>query len=80
MTGAHTLTVLPVYWASPDVATEASLTSMSADTTAYWAEQSNNQITIKTTVASWKKVADPGRCDAYKLYNAALAAGWYTWT
>jgi hypothetical protein len=72
--GAHTLTILPVYWSAPDSATEASLAGLAVDTAAYWADQSNNQITIGTAVKSWKKITDPGRCDYTMLLNAALAA------
>jgi hypothetical protein len=73
--GAHTLTVLPVYWAAPDSATTASLTSLATGTAAYWAEQSDNQINISTSVQAWKKITNPaGTCNATALLNAALAA------
>jgi hypothetical protein len=75
ITGRHTLTVLPVYWTSPDTATQASLSQLAASTADYWAAQSGGQIQITTAVRNWVRIANPGSCkSAAPLANAALAA------
>jgi hypothetical protein len=74
MTGAHRLTLLPVYWSRPDDATRASLTTLATATAAYWSEQSAGKIVITPTVRDWAKITDPGSCNTTAITNAALAA------
>ena len=72
--GVHTLTVLPIYWTTPDSATQASLTTVATETAQFWSEESAGQITTTTTIDDWAQVTDPGTCDVTALYNLALAA------
>ncbi|HEY6797734.1 MAG TPA: hypothetical protein VI248_23915 [Kineosporiaceae bacterium] len=72
--GAHRLTVLPVYWGSPDGATRATLTEVATATAAYWSAQSGGLISITPVVLDWARIADPGSCDPVALANSALAA------
>jgi len=72
--GAHRLTVLPVYWTSPDSQTPTSLTDLAQRTARYWADQSSGGIAITPVVKSWVRIADPGNCDAGALFDRALAA------
>ena len=76
--GTHTLTVLPVYWASRDGQTQASLTQLASDTAAYWADQSGGRIVVNPVVKDWAKIADPGSCDVGALFDRALAANGLT--
>ncbi|MBU4335851.1 MAG: DUF4214 domain-containing protein, partial [Actinobacteria bacterium] len=73
--GAHTLTVLPVYWDDAQARTPvANLASVAAATASYWSAQSGGGITIDTAVRPWVKIADPGGCSTTTLWNRALAA------
>lgn len=73
--GAHTLTVLPVYWSTPDDSAPVSLLStLAAATAEYWAEQSGGRIAITTQVRDWTRITDPRSCNPSALANAALAA------
>jgi hypothetical protein len=72
--GRHTLTVLPVYWTTADGETLASLTALANRTAGYWAAQSGGRIAITAVVKGWRKIADPGTCDAAALFDRALAA------
>lgn len=72
--GAHRLTVLPVYWSTPDGQTQASLTDLAQRTARYWADQSAGSIAITPVVRPWAKITDPGSCDAGALFDRALAA------
>jgi hypothetical protein len=72
--GNHTLTVLPVYWSSPDGQTQTSLGSLAAGTAQYWSEQSNGGIRITASSRGWAQIADPGSCSSSVIWNRALAA------
>ncbi|WP_165372775.1 DUF4214 domain-containing protein [Pengzhenrongella frigida] len=75
-TGAHTLTVLPVYWTAPDTSTSA-LTTMATQTADYWREQSAGRLDITHSTRAWAAITDPGSCSADGLsaiFNAAMAA------
>ncbi|MFN8076729.1 MAG: hypothetical protein U0Q15_15100 [Kineosporiaceae bacterium] len=72
--GAHTITVLPVYWGSKDSATVASLTTLAQNTADYWRQQSAGKVTTTVAVRDWKLITNPGSCDYTALYNAAIAA------
>ncbi|MBO3742499.1 Ig-like domain-containing protein [Actinoplanes flavus] len=73
--GAHTLTVLPVYWTAPDSQTPATLRATADRTAAYWDEQTAGGITVPTIdVRNWASIADPGTCNYTAIANAALAA------
>jgi hypothetical protein len=74
VTGAHTLTVLPVYWSVPDSSTRGSLTALAASTADYWSAQSGGRLTITPSVRDWVRIADPRSCDSATLATAALAA------
>lgn len=75
VTGAHTLTVLPVYWDSPDPSAPLStLTSLAAGTAEYWSQQSGGQIAVTPRVRDWVRIPNPGSCSSSALANAALAA------
>ena len=74
ITGTHTLTVLPVYWSTPDTSTRTSLSAVAAATAAYWSAQSGGRIAITPTVRDWMRITDPGSCDSAVLATAALAA------
>jgi Gametolysin peptidase M11 len=74
VTGTHTLTVLPVYWNTPDSATRSSLTTLASATASYWAAQSAGRITILPTVRDWVRIPDPGNCDPVTIADAALTA------
>ncbi|GLW29068.1 Ig-like domain-containing protein [Actinoplanes regularis] len=73
--GAHTLTVLPVYWTAPDSQTPATLRATADKTAAYWTEQTAAGITVPTIdVRNWVQIANPGSCDYSTIFNAARAA------
>lgn len=72
--GAHTLTVLPVYWTAKDTQTQGSLISLAERTSDYWAAQSDGAIDISVTGRDWAKIAAPSGCDHTSIYNRALAA------
>lgn len=73
--GAHTLTVLPIYWSGHEADTSVSVLSALASSTAtYWADQSDDAIAITTSVADWAEVDAPTSCDYSTLWNEALAA------
>ena len=74
VTGTHALTLLPVYWSTPDAETLASLTALATSTAAFWSAQSGGRLTIVPTVRDWARIADPGSCDVEALANEALAA------
>src|SRR5690606_8301894 len=74
VTGKHTLTVLPVYWSSPDSATRGTLSTLAASTAAYWSAQSGGRLTTTTSVREWARIADPRSCDPTRLAHAALTA------
>lgn len=75
VTGAHTLTVLPVYWSAPDDAAPLSvLTTLAAGTAEFWSAQSGGRIAVTPSVRSWVRIDDPGSCSSSALANAALAA------
>ncbi|HEY5515092.1 MAG TPA: hypothetical protein VIK12_02655, partial [Pengzhenrongella sp.] len=71
--GTHTLTILPVTWGAQDVST-GQLSTLAADTAAYWSEQSAGTVAISYSVRNWKSITDPGSCNVDALYNAAMAA------
>ncbi|SDT80979.1 hypothetical protein [Actinoplanes derwentensis] len=73
--GAHRLTVLPVFWTAKDAETTASLTTLANQAKNYWAEQSNGAVDISVDVRDWKQTAVPtGSCNATAIFNAAIAA------
>ena len=72
--GSHSLTVLPVYWTSPDSTSVATLTSLAATTAQYWSEQSGGRIAVSTSVRGWAQIPAPSGCDTTALMNRALAA------
>jgi len=76
--GAHTLTVLPVYWATPDAATTVSLRTLADQSAGYWSEQTAGRLSVQSVdVRGWAAVPAPTVCDrdsAYRLFDAALAA------
>ena len=80
--GAHTITVLPVYWTSPDVGV-AELEVMAAESAAYWSETSGGTMTFETPVVEdWVEVSPPASCSisggaVTGLYTDALAAHGY---
>ncbi|HWS33989.1 MAG TPA: hypothetical protein VN408_14750 [Actinoplanes sp.] len=75
VTGAHTLTVLPVFWTAKDAETSTSLTTLANQAKAYWAEQSGGGVDISVDVRDWKSITAPtGSCDYTAVFNAALAA------
>jgi hypothetical protein len=76
--GAHSLTVLPVYWSAPDGATQSSLTQLASGVATYWSEQSGGRLDIRPTVAPWLPITDPGSCDTGKIFGSALAANGMT--
>ena len=73
-TGAHTVTILPVYWSSPDSQTQTTLAALGSQMHDYWAAQSGGAVDLQVTTRDWKKVADPGGCNPTALYTSALAA------
>ncbi|NTW42051.1 MAG: DUF4214 domain-containing protein, partial [Cellulomonadaceae bacterium] len=73
-TGAQTLTILPVYWTTPDAATTSSLQGVANATSQYWSEQTAGRLAIATDVRGWAKISDPGSCSTNLLYSRALAA------
>ena len=78
--GAHSLTVVPVYWTAPDAQTPATLRGIAEQTAAYWSEQTAGAITVPTVdVRPWAAITDPGTCDYWKIYNAAMAASGNPW-
>ncbi|MEU4620000.1 hypothetical protein AB0G04_08460 [Actinoplanes sp. NPDC023801] len=73
--GAHSLTVLPVFWSVKDNETQASLTTLANQAKSYWAEQSGGRIDIGVDVRDWKQATVPtGTCNYTGIYQAALAA------
>ena len=76
--GAHTITVLPVYWdGKPADTTVAQLTTMANESAAYWADTSEGEMTFTTPVVrSFVKLPTvPASCnDVEGLYRAALTA------
>lgn len=72
--GLHTVTILPVYWSSPDSATVASLTTLGNGLKSFWGAQSGGAIDLSVTVNNWAKINDPGSCNNTTLMNAALSA------
>ncbi len=72
--GSHTLTVLPVYWTSPDSTSTSTLASLANQTAQYWSEQSGGRITMTTSVRDWAPIANPGTCDTPAIMRSALAA------
>ncbi|WP_204298798.1 Ig-like domain-containing protein [Actinoplanes campanulatus] len=73
--GAHTLTVLPVYWTAPDSQTPATLRTAADATAAFWSEQTAGAITIPTIdVRDWTSIPNPATCDYSGIANAARAA------
>ncbi|NMR20886.1 DUF4214 domain-containing protein [Cellulomonas fimi] len=72
--GSHTLTVLPVYWDSPDDATRSSLAALANANSAYWSEQSGDRIATTATARDWKLIEKPSGCNPTQLLDRALAA------
>ncbi|GAB1694672.1 Ig-like domain-containing protein [Krasilnikovia sp. M28-CT-15] len=73
--GAHTLTVLPVYWTAPDSQTPTTLRASADKLAAYWNEQTAGGITIPTIdVRNWVGIPNPGSCNYTAIANAAHAA------
>ena len=74
--GAHTLTILPVYWTAPD-ATVGALGTLATQTADYWREQSAGRLAITTSARDWAAIPAPASCDSASLaamFNAATAA------
>jgi hypothetical protein len=76
--GPHSLTVLPVYWISPDVTTDE-LATMATESADYWTATSGGTMTFAAPVVEdWVEIPSPGGCtsddEAIALYNTALAA------
>jgi len=80
--GAHTITVLPVYWTgiAPAPSTLTQVQTMATESAAYWSETSGGTMTFTTEVKPWAAVAAPANCGLadggpiMQLYNNALAA------
>ena len=72
--GSHTLTVLPVYWKTPDGTSRADLADLAAQTAQYWSEQSGGRISMTTSARDWKVIANPGTCDTTAILRSALDA------
>ncbi|GAA1636367.1 hypothetical protein [Actinoplanes couchii] len=73
--GAHELTLLPVFWTAKDDATRESLTALANQAKTYWSEQSNGGVDISVDVRDWQQIAAPsGSCDYTAIFNAAIAA------
>jgi hypothetical protein len=72
--GTHTLTILPVYWDSPDTATVSSLSGVAVAATQYWATQSSGRLAVSPSVRAWAKIPDPGSCDSTAIFSSALLA------
>lgn len=71
---AHSITVLPVYWAAPDATTRAQLSTLATATSDYWSAQSGGSLALGTDVRDWKQIADPGTCSTSALWSSALQA------
>ena len=71
--GTHKLTVLPVYWGTPDVAA-TTLAALASTTSAYWSAQSGGALAVQTEVRGWAAITDTGSCNTTTLWNAAMAA------
>lgn len=74
VSGTRTITVLPVYWSSPDSATEASLTDLVGTAAQYWSEQSGGRLLMTADVRPWASIPDPGSCDLAQILAAAKSA------
>lgn len=75
VTGAHTLTVLPVYTSATDGRTAAQLQAVAVAAAQYWSAQSNGRISIAPTTRDWQQVSEPaGACDVNTLFSEGLAA------
>lgn len=77
--GAHTLTILPVWWSGhgPDTKTTADLSTLASSVGTYWSQQSAGAISTTTSARGWTQVVDPGSCSnqgLYDLMDQALAA------
>lgn len=73
-TGAHSVTVLPVYWSAKDSQTQATLQNLANLTANFWEQQSNSRLTMTATALDWKPISAPSGCDYSGIYSAALAA------
>ncbi len=74
LTQAGSLTVLPVYWTTPDTQTPATLAALGNTTSAFWSAQSGGLVTTAVTSRPWAQIPAPSGCDAAGIRNAALAA------
>lgn len=73
--GAHTLTILPVYWgAGTDGVTQPELSALAGATADYWHEQSNGRITVNASAREWRQIPNPGSCNSSVIWSSALAA------
>ncbi|RZU54454.1 hypothetical protein EV385_6405 [Krasilnikovia cinnamomea] len=74
--GAHSLTVVPVYWGAKDAQTTTTLRATADKVAAYWSAQTDGGITISTIdVRDWTVIPKPASCNDYgAATNAALAA------
>lgn len=72
--GAHSLTVLPVYWSSKDGATVSSLTNVATSTAQYWTAQSGGRLSVQASVRDWRAIPDPGSCNSTSIFDSAMAA------
>jgi hypothetical protein len=72
-TGTQTLTVLPVYWSTPDTSTRSSLTDLANSAAQYWSEQSSGRLQLVPDVRDWQPITDPGSCSTSALLSAAKA-------
>jgi hypothetical protein len=74
--GQHTLRLVPVYWSTPDSATQSSLQALADQTTQYWNSQANGRFSVTTTtVPNWIQIPNPGACNMTTVLNSTLAAG-----
>jgi hypothetical protein len=46
--GQHTLRLVPVYWSTPDSATQSSLQTLADQTAQYWNSQANGRFSVTT--------------------------------
>lgn len=72
--GNHTLTVLPVYWTSPDGTSKGTLDGLARQTAQFWAEQSSGRVSTSVSTRDWVRIADPGGCATDTIMERALAA------
>jgi hypothetical protein len=68
------LTLLPVYWSTTDSTPASTFQSLAEANRKYWADQSGGRIAVSSDVRGWKRIPDPGGCNASAIWQSALTA------